>query len=255
MKPGISFVIRVRNEELFLAQSLSSLKPLTIPYECIVILHKCTDSSRTIAESAKASGQPVQIFETDQNLSRAGYETLITPGHYKESLASFYSWCFSKAQYSWKFKWDADFTASVGLLHFLNTELVLGEVKPVRYSIPCIMTDTIINNETYLFNCLVLYTKYIFWEVPAFREGSEVRKVDCAIYTIPPTFLKAYWREPPWFIGKDAMLEERYKKLVELCGPEPIGASRAQCPDCDPLFFRVHSAKVQIEALGIKMIE
>jgi len=254
MKPGVSFVIRVRNEELFLGQCLKSLKTLSIPYECIVILHKCTDSSRAIAESASAS-QPICIYETDQNLSRAGYENLITPVHYKESLASFYSWCFSKAQYNWKFKWDADFTMSAPLLEFLNKKLVLDEVKPVRYKIPCEMSPSVVNHEAYLFNCLVTYTKYIFWEVPAFVEGAEMRQIEQRIFTIPHTFLKGYWREPAWFIGKDAVLESRYKKLVELCGPEPTGASRAQCPDCDPLFFRVQAARAQLEAFGIYLVE
>jgi glycosyltransferase involved in cell wall biosynthesis len=254
-KPGISFILRARNEESYLAQSLASLLGLTVPYEIVVILHKCTDQSKAIALDAQAKGQPIRIYETDANLSKAGYETLATPAKYNESLASFYSQCFSFGQYNWLFKWDADFVASSELLTFLNSELVLDLVNPFRYLIPCQMSEDIINKETYLFNCLVGYKKYIFWETPAFFSGSEIKEISARIFTIPHTILKEYWKEPPWFIGINTFLEDRYKKIVELCGPEPVGASRAQCKDCEGPYFRVLENKLELEGLGIILIE
>lgn len=255
-EPGVSFIVRARNEEAFLAQNLESLLPLTIPHEIIVILHKCTDRSKAIVEAAKDRGQrSIQIIETDQDLSKPGYETLVTPITYKECVPTFYTWCFSKAKYLWLFKWDADFMASADLINFLNSGLNLSEVKPVRYMIPCQMTEDVINTENYLFNCLILHKKYIFWETPAFPRDSEIRTIQTKIYTIPHTFLKDYWKEPPWFIGKDAFLEERYKKVVELCGPEPIGASRAQCKDCEGPFYKVKGLQSVLEGLGIQLIE
>lgn len=254
-EPGISFIVRARNEEAYLAQNLESLRPLTIPHEIIVILHKCTDRSKTIVEAAKGAGQPIHIIETDQDLSKPGYETLITPITYRECIPTFYNWCFSKAKYLWLFKWDADFVASSDLINFLNLGLNLSEVNPVRYMIPCQMTDDVVNTENYLFNCLILHKKYIFWETPAFPQNSEIRTVATKIYTIPHTILKEYWKEPPWFIGKDAFLEDRYKKVVELCGPEPVGSSRAQCKDCEGPFFRVKDCQSILEAMGIQLVE
>lgn len=254
-KPGISFILRARNEEAYLAQSLFSLLDLTVPHEIVVILHKCTDKSKDIALTAQAKGQPIRIYETDANLSKAGYETLATPANYNESLASFYSQCFSFGQYNWLFKWDADFVASPELLKFLNSELVLDREQPFRYLIPCEMSEGVVNKETYLFNCLVGYKKYIFWEIPAFFCGSEVKDIDAKIFTIPHTILKEYWKEPAWFIGKDPFIEDRYKKIVELCGPEPVGASRAQCKDCEGPYFNVLQKKEELEALGIILIE
>jgi hypothetical protein len=253
--PGISFILRARNEEAYLAQSLESLLGLTVPHEIVVILHKCTDQSKNIALSAQAKGQPIRIYETDHNLSKAGYETLATPASYNESLASFYSKCFSLGQYNWLMKWDADFVASPELLEFLNSELVLDQVAPLRYLIPCQMSEDVINKETYLFNCLVGYKKYIFWETPAFVGGSEIKDISARIFTIPHTVLKEYWKEPAWFIGKDTFLDDRYKKIVELCGPEPVGASRAQCKDCEGPYFNVLQKKVELEGLGIILIE
>jgi glycosyltransferase involved in cell wall biosynthesis len=254
-KPGVSFIVRARNEEAYLARNLDSLLGLTIPHEFVVILHKCTDGSKAIVEAAKARGQPIRIFETDQDLSKAGYETLITPIQYKENVATFYNLCFSKAEYNWIFKWDADFMASPELIGFLNSGLVIDERNPLRYNIPCQMTEDVINCETYLSNCLMLFKKYIFWETPAFVGNSEMRDIHTKIYTIPHTVLKEYWKEPPWFIGKDEFLEGRYKKLVELCGPEPIGASRAQCKDCEGPFYSVKRMQGVLEGMGIQFVE
>lgn len=255
-KPGISFILRARNEEAYLAQSLFSLLGLTITHEIVIILHKCTDQSKDIALTAQAKGQPIRIYETNENLSKAGYETLATPVNYNESLPSFYLKCFSLGQYNWLFKWDADFVASPELISFLNSELVLDEVKPIRYLIPCQMSEDVVNKETYLFNCLVGYKKYIFWETPAFLSGSTTLEISAKIFTIPHTILKEYWKEPTWFMGgKNTFLEERYRKIVEFCGPEPIGASRAQCKDCEGPYFNVLEKKIELEALGIILIE
>jgi len=211
--------------------------------------------SKPIALTAQAQGQPLRIYEIDQDLSKAGYETLVTPASYNESLPAFYNACFLMGTYKWLFKWDADFVASPELIDFLNSQLVIGEQTPVRYLIPCQMSETVINKETYLFNCLLFYKKYIFWETPAFSGESEIREISAKIYTIPHTVLKDYWKEPPWFIGKDSTLERKYNMVVSLCGPEPVGASRAQCEDCEIPYFKVLQVKEHLESLGIILIE
>jgi glycosyltransferase involved in cell wall biosynthesis len=249
--PGISFVIRARNEEAYLAACLFSLKGLRVNHEIIVILHKCTDRSKAIVEEALAGGQPIRILETNQDLSKAGYETLITPVNHPASLMSFYTWCFSHAKYRWVLKWDADFTASPELVEFFNTGLILDEVTPVHYTIPCQMTADVVNREKYLFNCLQPYEKWMFWEVPSFPSTVEGRSIDAKIYTIPHTVLKSYWKEPPWFIGKDAFLEKQYEKLVQICGPEPVGASRAQCKDCETPYFMIIKCREFFASMGI----
>ena len=250
-KPGISFVLRIRNEEAYLQNSINSLKNITVPHEIIAILHKCTDRSKEILQDAQAAGQPIRIFETNQNLSRAGYETLATPATNPESLVHFYTWCFSKALYTWSFKWDADFVASNELVDFLNTGLVLDEEKPVKYTIPCKMTDAIVNTENYLFNCLVGYTKHIFWEIPAFKDGAEERPLRAMIHTIPPTILKSYWLEPAWFLGTGSIVEANYKKIIDLCGTEPYGASRASCNLCNYTWSQIMKNKTSLEEQGI----
>lgn len=252
LKPGISFIMRIRNEETYLQDSITSLSHITVPHEIVAILHKCTDKSKQILQDAQLRGQPIRIFETHQNLSRAGYETLATPGSNPESLVHFYKWCFSKAIYQWNFKWDADFTASPELIQFLNKDLVLNEESPIKYVIPCKMTEQIVNREHYLFNCLVTYTKHVFWEIPSFKEGVENRSIAAIIHTIPPTVLKPYWLEPPWFVGTGSAVEKNYQKIVDLCGSEPYGASRASCNLCDYTWKQVMSHRDVLESNNVK---
>ena len=254
-EPGISFVIRNRNEANFLELTLQCLKLITVPHEIIVVNHMCTDTSKSVAEAAVAAGQPVRIFEYEHPISRAGYETFITPPTMPQSLAYYYTWCFSKATKNWIFKWDVDFIASPELITFLNTELKLDEKSPIRYHIPCEMTPTIINSENYLYNCLAGFKKYIFWEVPMFYGNAEMLHIKQKIYTIPPTVLKPYWILPPWFIGKDEDLTAKYKKLVEICGPEPLGAARGSNKDCEISWANVHRHRGELEALGYKWVE
>lgn len=254
-KAGISFVIRVRDEERFLGLALKSLKLIMVPHEIIVVCHMCKDGSKPVAEAALAEGQPVRIYEYGHPLSRAGYETLITPTGHPASLAYFYNWCFNKASYNWIFKWDADFVASPELITFLNKDLVLNETTRVRYNIPCEMTPDVVNSEHYLYNCILGFKKYIFWETPVFYGNSELRDIPHKIHTVPHTLLKDYWKLPPWFVGGvEPRLEELHKKVVGLCGPEAPGASRAQCKDCEVPFFSVKAHESILKVWGIELI-
>ncbi len=237
-------------------ESLNSLKAVKVPHEIIVICHMCTDGSRAVAEAAQAAGQPIRIYEYSHPTSRAGYETLVTPPHHPGSFVYYTNWCFQHVSYNWIFKWDADFTASPELISFLNTELHLDEQKPIRYHIPCVMSPTVTNKENYLFNCLHSFKKYIFWETGMFIGNAQMIELPHRILTIPPTVLKPYWTLPPWFSGgKDPILEERLKKVVEICGPEPIGASRASCKDCEIPWFSLMAHRAEVEALGIQFVE
>jgi glycosyltransferase involved in cell wall biosynthesis len=253
--PGVSFILRIRNEEQYLQASLDSLTNLTIPHEIVAILHKCTDGSKRILEEAKEKGQPIRIYETEQNLSKAGYETLATPSHFSESLIEFYKKCFFYGKYLWYFKWDADFTASPELVEFLNRELIINETKPIKYSIPCQMTETIINSEFYLFNCLITYVKHVFWEVPKFEENALHLRLSARILTIPPTVLKSYWLEKPWFQNTNSEAEKNFKTILDICREEPVGASRASCKLCDQTWATVFNNKHLLESRGVRFFD
>jgi len=250
--PGVSFIVRVKNEELYLGECLASLKPLTIPHEIIVILHMCTDGSKAIAEAASESGQPVRIVEWEVPLSRPGYENLVTPSTHPSSASYFINMCFGHARYNWTFKWDADFVATPELLGFLNTSLDLGLETPTSYQIRCDLGEDASNTENYLFNSLEKYRKELFWEFPVFKEGTQFWVIPCRIKSLPPVVLKTYWNDKPWFLdGVHPELEEKYGHLNRICGQDVPGLARARNPQCDHYNYQIVIYEKELAEHGI----
>ena len=253
MLPGVSFIVRARNEGAYLGACLESLRGVTIPHEILVTLHLCTDESRAVAEAAAAAGQPVTIRTYDWPVSRAGYEMLTTPVDHPASMAAYSNACYNARAYNWAFRWDADFIASPELLHFLNTSLPLGEERATAYIIPCQLSDTVQNCEKYLTNVHTAHGKYMFWEVGLYPVDTRTERLECTIASIPPTVLKTYWQAAPWFLGVDAELSAKYAHLVSLCGPEPTGMARASNPECTPFIQAVAGKEQALAEAGISL--
>ena len=225
--PGISFIIRARNEEQTLPMALDTLKSLIVPYEIVLILHKCTDRSKHIAEQRIQDGMPIRIIEDNRHLSRAGYETLVTPASHTASLVHFYQCCFSNAKYTWIFKWDADFQATPELIQFLNYKLDLQCKQKIHYRIPCLL-GTHVNAEIYLSNSLLTFSKHIFWETQIWDHISKEHLIKEYILSLPVNTIKPYWDEPPWFInGVDPEIEKKWIFLNYAFGSEGKAAARA----------------------------
>jgi glycosyltransferase involved in cell wall biosynthesis len=245
---GISFLLRCRNEEATLQQSLESLKPLTIEHEIILVLHLCTDRSAEIATIAAANNPNIKIFTYDVELSRAGYQTLATDSGSPHSIMTYYNWCRAKATKPWIFKWDADFVASPGLITYLNSREWNPE-KTTRIVIHA-KDETSKNWESYLSCGLAGYGKYIFWEVPLFFPPTTSISLDPEQYIDHVSKLsniKGYWKAAkPWFeteVSEEAVrVKERYDRLVAEFGPEPEGMARASNPACDSPFLRIKAA-------------
>lgn len=257
-EPGISFIIRCRNEEAYLEKSLESLKGITIPYEILVIFHFCTDRSREIVERFKAAGYPIKTFEYTQEISRSGFETLITPAAHPASTMTYYDFCFGKANYNWLVKWDADFVATAEFTRRINS-LKPDYSAPTRVRIGVQLAEGIVNKEDYLYNCLTGFGKYVFWEAPLFAsDARQVGNGEPLIDSIPPTVLKQYWKKEPWFLRKDSYdrdLADKYQQLVDMLGPEPAGMARASNPACDAMYWKVLQNKNALQQLDINLYE
>ena len=119
---GISFIVRIRNEEATLTRSVRSLISLTIPHEIVLILHRCTDRSPSIAFGLAKENPHVRIVTYDHVVSRAGYETLVTDAKSDHSFVQYSNWCAEQAQYPWMFRWDADFVMTRPLLDYINLQ-------------------------------------------------------------------------------------------------------------------------------------
>ena len=243
---GISFIVRIRNEEATLARSVRSLISLTIPHEIVLVLHRCTDRSPEIAATLVKENPHVRIVTYDHGVSRAGYETLVTDAKSDHSFIQYSNWCAEQSQYPWMFRWDADFVMTRPLLDYIN----LQEWTPKNMRIGLTAKNkTHENQEYYLHQSSVRNTKHIFWEAAGFPGDVTCLRLENKFHVIHLSELsdiKPYWKEPPWFDTDESPeareVKERYRKLVDEFGHEPPGMARASNPECTNMFSKITHA-------------
>lgn len=258
-QPGISFVIRARNEADSLFRSFIGLREIKIPHEIVLVLHRCTDVSRHVAEAWQQQGLPIRVFEDRTPVSRAGYETLITPAAHPNSFITYSERCFAHAKYNWLARWDADFVPTTGFVDFVNRVLVLDESTPTSYNLTCALGDTARCSEEYLFNTCLGYGKYYYWEHCKQVEPHDVITLDMTcMFSGSPVLVKEYWREAPWFLQydtHDAELAAKYSALTNILGPEPPGLARSNNPDFQAHWLKLRASAKELRRLGINPYE
>jgi glycosyltransferase involved in cell wall biosynthesis len=248
---GISFIIKVRNEEATLEQCIRSLFPITIPHEIIVILHCCTDRSKEIAESLAKEHSTISIHEYSVEISKAGYETLATDVTSPHSLMTYYNWCIAKAKYVWKCKWDADFQMTPELLTYIHTnkELWKKHSQIIRLGAK---NSTTVEMSDYFTSCKLYYLKHMFWEVPyyEFYKGQFEKYILKDIYIEHCSELKdvkPYWLRVPWYETEDSeearLVKSRMEQLIKDFGSEPVGLARSMNPACEHIDQTIQRAK------------
>ena len=225
---GISFLVRIRDEEETLRESIESLFSLTIPHEIILILHLCKDTSLDIANELKLRNPNIKIFTYDYETSRAGYELLATDADSKHSLVTYCNWCLTKTNYPWVFKWDADFVSTPDLINYLNAGKWVNEPKLIEFNA---YSDGVDHKEFYLISGLLSYIKYVFNENIFYTYGSEKVITNIKINHISrASTIKSYWNLEPWFKLEDSeearIVSERVRRLTEDFGEEPRGLFR-----------------------------
>jgi len=245
---GISFIVRVRDEEKTLDACLRSLLAVAVPKEILVFLHLCTDRSAEIANRLAAEHPCIRTFVCDVELSRAGYETLATDAASPHSLMSHLNGCYAKATKRWKCKWDADFTLTPELLDYINKGDWSKHSKVLRLGAK---NSTSIEQNDYFSSCDVTYKKYIFWEVPYFMfyPGHYEKKNLADIFITHNSELsecKSYWKAEPWYRTEDSdearLVASRMDRLIAEFGAEPVGLARSMNPDCDRRGYVIKAA-------------
>jgi len=248
---GISFIIKVRNEEATLEQCIRSLSAISIPHEIIVILHCCNDRSKTIAETCAKMNPTISIHIYSVDISKAGYETLATDANSPHSLMTYYNWCIAKAKYLWKCKWDADFQMTPELLTYINTnkDLWKKHSKIIRLGAKNSIT---VEMGDYFTSCKLHYVKHMFWEVPYY----EFYKDQFEKYILKDIYIehcselkdtKLYWIRVPWYDTEDSdearLVKSRMEQLIKDFGPEPVGLARSMHPECNARIQLIQRAK------------
>jgi len=228
---------------------------LTIPVEVVVVLHRCTDGSATIASACKDSAPPrhrLRIVEYDTPVSRAGLETFVTPSASPYSISSYVTYAFDLASCDWKFKWDSDYVATPQFRQWIEQKDWASRApKVIRMNHRSL--DGIVCREPFAHNCLRGFGKQHFWEVPVFPAEDdfvyeEAPDEAAFVHASTQDTVKPYWRDPPWFAAEEQATEERaaeaatlrrrYAQTVELVGPEPVGLARSNNPEADAYLQR-----------------
>lgn len=108
-KPGMSAMVRVKNEEDNILDCLKSISHLVD--EIILIDNGSSDLTLKKAQQLQQEssfGEKIRIFEYPFNVAKCGSEHQETPENSIHNLAYYYNFCLSKCSYSCVIKWDAD---------------------------------------------------------------------------------------------------------------------------------------------------
>ena len=260
---GISFICRIRDEEETLEDSIRSLFKLTIPHEILLILHLCKDRSKEIAEKLAKENKNIKILEYNNPISRPGYETLCTDKSSPHSIMTYYDWCYNQSKCAWKFKWDADFIASPGLIQYLNWCYWGPPSMSHELFIDAVSEDAR-NSERYLVSGSIKFDKHYFWE--QISTSQPIKRLWPGVdinHNSKLSHKKKYWEHTPWFLDEEYLsnnpnhypeaikVVKKYTKLIEICGPEPNGQARASNPECRDVQYKVIQNMEILKKYGI----
>jgi glycosyltransferase involved in cell wall biosynthesis len=111
-KPGISVIVRLRDEEEYAEQALDSILPFFD--EVVIVFNQCSDRTPEIVEEfANKDPQRVRAFHYVPEVFPQGSEQYrILPANHVSSLVHYYNFALSKASYRVRAKWDGDMIAA-----------------------------------------------------------------------------------------------------------------------------------------------
>jgi glycosyltransferase involved in cell wall biosynthesis len=108
LEPGISLIIRAKNEELNIKDCIESVVDLVD--EIIFVDNGSNDSTYEMVNEYQKKYNNIKLYKYNIKVSKVGIEhTNAIKNNNKNTLGNFYNWCLSKATRYNVFKWDADF--------------------------------------------------------------------------------------------------------------------------------------------------
>ncbi len=110
LSPGISFIIRCQNEADNLRACLLSIVDLAD--EIIIVDNLSTDNSWQIMSDLAMVWPNIKVYRYQIKIPRPNQEhiAMVTTNN-RNTIATYYNWCLSKATKYNVFKWDGDFIA------------------------------------------------------------------------------------------------------------------------------------------------
>ncbi len=254
---GISFILRAKNEEKTIGMALDSLKSLNIPYEVNVILNQCSDHTDKEVrdredQSARSTtamvGIPnIHIYQYPFQLGKTGIENVCTPVDSVHSTIWLLNWAMMRGQYSYTFRWDADFIMTSALAEEIGDIVTNRTFDAVN--IEALFSDSgKANTEPYLWanDLIPRYLRYSLWHLTRFAKTS-TPKVGTAknkiVHDSPLSSKKSYWEAGPWWEKEEEnelikSIKDKYSLIKEKIGSISLHA-RASCKESEELARRV----------------
>ena len=111
-KPGLSAIVRLRNEEEFAEQALNSILPFFD--EVVVVFNGCSDRTpEIVGRFADSDPQRVKAFHYLPEVFPQGSEQhRVLPPNHVSSLVHYYNFALSRSSYRVCTKWDGDMVAA-----------------------------------------------------------------------------------------------------------------------------------------------
>jgi hypothetical protein len=185
LRPGLTAIVRVRNE----ARALPwTLPPLLRATERVTLIDNgSTDGTAQVArEVAEAEGRELEVASYPFAVARCGAEHLSTPENSIHSLAYFYNWAFAHARTTYALKWDGDMVLSDTAVRALRDLAWQLEAAQIVVRVPrlalYVAHDGLAYVDTELRNCEpwawpnrpgFRFVKALEWELPMFPPGIE----------------------------------------------------------------------------------
>lgn len=111
---GLSVMLRVKNEELNIVESIESI--IDLSSEVVVVDNNSTDKTVELVSQMicnHAGGHKIKIYHYPFQVARCGADHDDTPENSVHNLAYYYNWCLDKCSYKAVIKWDADMVVSM----------------------------------------------------------------------------------------------------------------------------------------------
>lgn len=254
---GISFILRIKNEQETLKECIQSLRNIKVPHEIIVLLNQCTDSSAQIIRDELEYNSNIKIHHYDVPLSRAGYENLCTDAKSRHSLTYYWNLGPMLSKYPWMFDWDGDFVMTNPIKEYLASNAWNQANTPAGVRFHAVDDDGVMHGQEYLFSHHFYADKYWFWHLKQTIIPYQTSDPGLAIFHRSSlSKKKSYWEEDPWFVNdhqdeESALIRSRMEAVTDLLGPEIVGQARASNQESIALLTHAMMNEHNLMALGV----
>lgn len=251
-KPGISFIMRAKNEQSTIGLAIDSLKQLNVPYEINLVFNQCTDNTEYEVNSHWKNGrldQTINFYHYPFQLGKTGLENQCTPVTSVHSTIWLLNWIMMKGNYEYTFRWDSDFIMTSALAR--DVEKAVADNEKI-VNISAIFSDTgKANTEPYFWSNYLVprYTRYSVWHLTQFAitPTKAVTLDGKIIHDSPLKMKKDYWKTEPWWEKEEReetqelrkKANEKYELLKKQIGKDCTIGARASCPDSEDLARRI----------------